>query len=373
MKKILITGAKGFIGSNILSVLQRDKDNKVYTFNRNDNIDILDQALNESDYILHLAGVNRPKSDLEFKESNIDLTQYICNYLEKINKTPKIIFSSSTQIKLDNPYGISKKSAEYILKKYNKITGGDVVIYRLPGVFGKWSRPNYNSVVATFCNNISRGIPVEIIDKNRQLDLVYIDDVVKEMNYELSIDKRTNQFSVPEISNIYSITISNLHKMLVSFSESRDDLFLPNINDKLTKYLYATFLSFHDSSNFAYKLKKREDDRGVLAEFIKSDRIGQIFVSTTKPGKTRGNHYHHTKVEKFLVLKGSALIQFRKINEDKIIDYPVKGSDFKVVDIPPGYTHSIENVGTTDMVVLFWSVEVFNSNKPDTDYFPVQI
>ena len=256
MKNILVTGARGFIGSNIVSVLTRDESNKVSYLNRKDNRDILHESLQKCDYILHLAGVNRPDSDLEFQESNVELTEYICNYLEKIDRSPKIIFSSSTQVSLDNPYGQSKKLSEKILKKYSKITSGEVVIYRLPGVFGKWSRPNYNSVVATFCNNILKGLPVELIDKNRILDLVYIDDVVKEMLSELNVTKNINRFRVPEISNIFNITVGDLYDMLVSFSKSRVDLYLPKINDYMQ--LFYRFMILLILPITLIKLKMKE-------------------------------------------------------------------------------------------------------------------
>ena len=373
MMKILVTGSAGFIGLNLVSVLRRMNDISVLQYDVNNREEDLQEALGECKVIFHLAGVNRPADDSEFAAVNTGLTAKICESLRKLGRTPRIVLSSSTQAELNNPYGASKKAAEEVLKRFHQETCANIVVYRLPGVFGKWSRPNYNTVVATFCYNIARDLPIQISNENNALQLVYIDDVVHAFISELQPEQTENSYRIAQVSPIYEVTLGNLAELIRSFRKSHDTLMLPDIEDNLTKCLYATYLSFLQLDDFSYQLPKIEDQRGVLAEFIKSPSIGQIFVSRTKPGISRGNHYHHTKVEKFLVLEGEGIIRFRNINSDEILSYPVKGKDLKVVDIPPGYTHSIENVGTSEMIVLFWASEMYDSTKPDTDYFPVLI
>ena len=371
MKKVLVTGSAGFIGLNLVSALSRNSDLIVFQYDLSNPKEELYNALNEIDLIFHLAGVNRPQHETEFATGNVDLTQMICEFVQKIGRSPKIVLSSSTQADLDNPYGASKKAAEEVLKRYHDTTGADVAVYRLPGVFGKWSRPNYNTVIATFCNNIARDLPIQISDETNELHLVYIDDVVRDFQSELILEQTQNSFRFAEMKPVYSITLGKLDETIRSFRESRDTLMLPEMSDRFTACLYATYLSFLPKDGFSYQLPINEDDRGALAEFIKSPGMGQIFVSRTKPGITRGNHYHHTKVEKFLVLEGEGIIRFRKINSDEILNYPVNGREFKVVDIPPGFTHSIENVGVTEMIVLFWAGEIYDQSKPDTEFLSV--
>ena len=373
MKKILITGWEGFLGSNLLSQLKNNKDIRLYKYGSKGNKNDLEKLLSKCDLIFHLAGINRNDTDSKFYEVNTELTRNICSHLIEINRSPKIIFTSSAQVENNSVYGKSKLLAEDILKEYQQNTGSQVTIYRLPGVFGKWSKPNYNTVVATFCNNIARGIPIEITDNDKEIMLVYIDDVINEFINEINLNNITNKVIYKEVDPIYKLTLGKLARTIISFNESRNTLKLPDFKDLLTKKLHATFLSFMPTEEFAYQLSKMKDDRGVLAEFIKSKSIGQIFVSSTNPGKIRGNHYHHTKVEKFLILSGKGIIRFKKIrNNDEIFSYEIDGKELKVVDIPPGYTHSIENISNQEMIVLFWASEIYDSNIPDTDYFPVQ-
>ena len=373
MKKILITGWRGFLGSNLLSHLKKNKDIRLYKYGSNSNKNNLVKSLSNCDLVFHLAGINRNDTDSKFYEVNTELTRNICSHLIEINRSPKIIFTSSAQVGNNSVYGKSKLLAEDILKEYQQNTGSQVTIYRLPGVFGKWSKPNYNTVVATFCNNIARGIPIEITDNDKKIMLVYIDDVINEFINEINSNNKTNKIIYKEVNPMYKLTLGKLARTIISFNDSRNTLILPDFKDLLTKKLHATFLSFMPTEEFAYQLPKMKDDRGVLAEFIKSKSIGQIFVSSTNPGKIRGNHYHHTKVEKFLILSGKGIIRFKKIrNNDEIFSYEVDGKELKVVDIPPGYTHSIENISNQEMIVLFWASEIFDSNIPDTDYFPVQ-
>ncbi len=366
MIKVLVTGSAGFIGSHLVNALTRKSDVVFYQFDVDNSREDLLNALKDVDVIYHLAGVNRPPDVSEFAEVNTGLTGEICEYLREHNRTPKIILSSSIQAEIDNPYGASKKAAEDVLKKHHDATGSDVVVYRLPNAFGKWSRPNYNTVIATFCYNIANDLPIQISDESNRLQLVYIDDIIKAFLSQLDNMQERNEFRYEDVSPVLTITLGELVELLRSFKKSRETLLVPDLSDRLTEYLYATYLSFLPEDGFAYQLPIKEDDRGALAEFIKSPHIGQIFVSWTKPGITRGDHYHHSKVEKFLVLSGKGIIRFRQIHGEKILDYPIDGKEFKVVDIPPGYTHSIENVGDTDLVVLFWAGQIFNPDKPDT-------
>jgi UDP-2-acetamido-2,6-beta-L-arabino-hexul-4-ose reductase len=336
----------------------------------------LDKALAQADIVFHLAGVNRPQNVDEFKQGNTGFTEQICAKLEAMKRIPMVVMSSSIQAELDNPYGISKRMAEKALMSWAERTGASAVVFRLKNVFGKWCRPNYNSVTATFCHNIAHGLPVSISDPTRELELVYIDDVV---NAFLSVLEERGQRSevrgqIParsefrSVERSFKITLGDLAAKIRSFRESRTTLMLPHMDDALTRCLYATYLSYLDGPDFAYGLEIKTDNRGCLAEFMKSAQFGQIFVSRTKPGITRGNHYHHTKTEKFMVVEGEAVIRFRNIQNGDVIEHKVNGRDFRVVDIPPGYTHSIENVGITEMVVLFWASEIFDPSHPDT-YF----
>lgn len=373
MKRFLITGWRGFFGSNLLSHLKNNKDVRLFKYGSNSNKKHLVNVLSKCDLIFHLAGINRNDTDSKFYEVNTELTRNICSHLIEINRSPKIIFTSSIQVENTSVYGKSKLLAEDILKEYQQNTGSQVTIYRLPGVFGKWSKPNYNTVVSTFCNNIARGIPIKITDNKKKIMLVYIDDVINEFINEINSNNKTNKVFYKKVNPMYKLTLGKLARTIISFKESRNTLKLPDFKDLLTKKLHATFLSFMPTEEFAYQLPKMKDDRGVLAEFIISKSLGQIFVSSTGPGKIRGNHYHHTKVEKFLILSGKGIIRFKSIiYNGEIISYEVDGKELKVVDIPPGYTHSIENISNDEMIVLFWASEIYDSNTPDTDYFPVQ-
>lgn len=369
MQQVIVTGASGFIGSNLAKRLETQKDLVVQRFSREASDAVLAEALAKTDAIFHLAGVNRPQSPREFEAGNAGLTTRICNILQRIQHTPTIIFSSSIHATTDTPYGESKRKAEEILVDHATATASPVAIFRLPNVFGKWSRPFYNSVVATFCHQRARNLSIDISDPGRKLQLAYIDDVVDCFVAELH-----GASSGPRhcsVAPVYEVSLAELADRIESIRTSRTNLMLPNLKDPLTKKLYATYLSHLPENQFAYPLRQRCDERGSLAEFVKSDTAGQIFVSRTKPGKTRGNHYHHTKAEKFLVLEGEAKIRLRHIERSDVIEYSVRGEDYQVVDIPPGYTHSIENCGTSDMVVLFWASEMFCPDAPDTMYLDV--
>ncbi|MCI5146116.1 MAG: SDR family oxidoreductase [Candidatus Electrothrix sp. AR3] len=353
----------GFVGKNLVTALLRRDDVAVSTCTRNDDQSMLEAALVQADIIFHLAGVNRPEHEQEFASGNTGLTQDIVQYLQEQGRFPKIILPSSTQAALDNPYGKSKKAAEDALLDYNSSTGGAVAVYRLPGVFGKWSQPNYNTVVATFCHNIARGLDISISNPEYELELVYIDDVVAEFLRHLDGHFDRQRYTVPRT---FRVTLGDLAERIQQLHAIRESLMIPNLADDLTKCLYATYLSFVPDDNFSSPVLMHNDERGWLFELIKSEHFGQIFVSKTLPGITRGDHYHDTKLEKFCVIQGQGIIRFRHVHCNDIIEYPVNDTAITVVDIPPGYTHSIENNGNTEMICLFWANQVFNPEAPDT-------
>jgi UDP-2-acetamido-2,6-beta-L-arabino-hexul-4-ose reductase len=369
-KRILITGAKGFVGRNLTVRLQELDKYDLFLFDQDDSEETLNRFLQQADVIFHLAGVNRPADNSEFAKVNTGLTEKIIAFLTKNNLMPKIVFSSSIQAQLDNPYGLSKRKAEDALIDFSKETGTHLKIYRLSNVFGKWCRPNYNSVVATFCHNIANGLPIQVNNPESERNLIYVDDIVS--GFISSIEEENALFSEFDyIKPVFAVTLKTLSDKIHSFRDMRQTLILPDLSDLFTKYLYTTYLSYLPENEFSYKLTSRCDDRGNLAELLKSPQFGQIFVSTTKPGITRGNHYHHTKVEKFFVIKGKGRINFRKIDGEKVISYEVTGGQMEVVDIPPGYTHSIENIGEEEMIVLFWANEMFSKDKPDTYFLKI--
>lgn len=367
--KILVTGSGGFVGKNLCVELARRQDLELFCYDVDSPVGDLEKGLANADVIFHLAGVNRPQNVEEFKAGNAGFTGEICQKLIASGRTPKIVLSSSIQAELDNPYGVSKRQAEEAICQYVQKTGAAGVVYRLKNLFGKWCRPNYNSVTATFCHNIANGLSIQISNPANIVDLTYIDDVVAAFMSELA-DPRTG-FRMADPLPSHQISLGDLSALISSFRDSRKSLLLPDFSRPFVWALYATYLSYLQTNNFGYTLDIKTDNRGSLAEFVKQPNFGQIFVSHTKPGITRGNHYHHTKVEKFMVVSGEAVIRFRQIHGDTVIEYHVKGEQYKVVDIPPGYTHSIENVGNADLVTLFWASEVFDPNRPDTMFLSV--
>lgn len=364
--KILITGAKGFIGRNLMVKLQQHDTYEVWGFDQENTEAELETWLADADFIFHLAGVNRPQTVDEFKTGNIDFTAEICKRLLALGRVVPLVLSSSIQADLDNPYGVSKRGAEEAVSRYAQKSGARVIIYRLSNVFGKWCRPHYNSVVATFCHQIAHDLSITISDRAQELDLIHVDDVVAAFCEELGSGKPNGDVNFQEVAPQHRVSLGQLADLLISFRQMRQSLVVPNLADPFTHKLYGTYLSYLETDDFAYTLEQRCDPRGCLAEFVKSESFGQIFVSRTLPGITRGNHYHHAKTEKFLVLEGEAIVRFRHIEGGEVIAYPVKGEQFKVVDIPPGYTHSIENVGAGELVTLFWASEIFNPEQPDT-------
>ena len=370
MKTVLITGAAGFVGKNLIAALKRRDDVRLILFDVDTDPAVLDAGLTESDLIYHMAGVNRPKDESEFVTGNTGLTEQILAHLVELGRTPTFVLSSSAQAELDNPYGKSKKAAEDAVLKFNNKTGAPVCVYRLPGVFGKWSQPHYNTVVATFCHNIARGLDITVNDPNREMELVYIDDVVAAFLRHLdgAPDPSRQRYSV---GRTFRVTLGELADRIRRLHTIRETLTVPDLGDDLMKYLHATYLSFLPEDGFVYPVKLNTDNRGWLFELIKSEHFGQIFVSKTLPGITRGNHYHDTKVEKFCVIQGQGMIRFRRIDSEEILEYPVDDQVIQVVDIPPGCTHSIENTGAGEMICLFWANQIFAPERPDAFYIPV--
>jgi len=366
--KVLITGSDGFIAKNLRERLQRDEKIKLYLFFKDDSLDILEAYIKEVDFIYHLAGVNRPKEVSEFYKENSGLTKFIVNTLIKYNKQTPIVLSSSTQASLDNDYGKSKLEAENIIMDYAKKMNTNYYIFRLTNVFGKWSKPNYNSVISTWCYNISHDIEIQINDETYTMSLVYIDDVVNEFVKCLNGNMK-NGYSEVEI--IYNKTLGEIQNLLFEFKENRNSLVIPNVGSGFKRALYATYLSYLDIDNFSYKLNGHQDDRGTFYEILKTKNAGQFSLSTTKAGVTRGNHYHNTKNEKFLVIKGKALIEFRHILSEEIIKYEVSSDTMEVVEMIPGYTHNIKNIGDDELLLFLWANEQFNSNNPDTFFLKV--
>ncbi|MDU2592369.1 MAG: NAD-dependent epimerase/dehydratase family protein, partial [Paeniclostridium sordellii] len=314
------------------------------------------------------------KETKEFYEGNGGLTEKIVGFLKEENKNTPILITSSTHAVLDNDYGKSKKQSEDALVKYSDECDAKVYIFRLPNLFGKWCRPNYNSAVSTFCYNIAHDLDIWVNDPSIELNLVYIDDVVAAIMDAIE-DIGANSVQIDkyyyEVTTVYKRTLGNIVDSLKMFRNMRKSLLIPDLSDGFNKALYSTYLTYLEEDDFSYFLDKKEDNRGWLAELVKSEQFGQMFVSKTHPGITRGNHWHHTKTEKFIVIQGQANISFRKIDEDKVIEYIVDGEIPQVLDIPPGYTHSIENIGQDEVITLFWSNEMFNPEKPDTYFLEV--
>lgn len=368
--KILITGANGFIGKNLISELHNRDYQDLLLVDRDTTEKELEKYSLEADFVFHLAGVNRPKEEIEFTQGNVDFTDRLLSNLKKSNKKAPIMISSSTQAVLDNSYGISKRAGEQLIFDYVEETGVRSLVYRFPNVFGKWSKPNYNSAIATFCYNISRNLDITVNDPSVMLELVYIDDVVNELINGLK-GKESRESNYCFVPTTHRQSLGWIVETIKSFKESRENLVLPNVGDELTKKLYSTYLSFLAEDNFSYKLKMNKDDRGSFTEFLRTTHAGQTSINISKPGIVKGNHWHHTKNEKFLVVSGEGVIRFRKPESNEIIEYFVSGEELEVVDIPVGYTHNIENLGNTEMVTVMWVNEPFNPNEPDTFFLEV--
>lgn len=367
--KVLVTGANGFIGKNLITELNRRKGVEVLSFDIDTPAGLLEEYCRECDFVYHLAGVNRPQRVEEFMEGNFGFASTLVDELRKSGNNCPVMISSSIQAALDNPYGQSKKAGEDMLFAYGQETGAPVYIYRFPNVFGKWCRPNYNSAVATFCHNIAHGLPIQVNDRNTLLRLVYIDDVVEELMQALDRHPHVNADGYCYVPVEHEATLGEIVNLLYSFKESRRNLMVPDMTEgSFEKKLYSTYLSYLPGDQFSYPLVMHEDERGSFTEILKSADRGQVSINISKPGIEKGNHWHHTKNEKFVVVSGRALIRFRKHGSDEIYEYHVNGDKLEVVDIPTGYTHSIINEGDTNLVTLMWCNECFDPGKPDTIY-----
>lgn len=362
--KVLVTGANGFIGKNLVLRLREQPDTEVMTFARGNTHAELQDVLARADVVIHLAGENRPTSPDAFEQVNAGLTRQICDGLRALGKSVPLLLASSAQAELDNPYGRSKLAAEKMMEQLANDNGNPVAIYRLPGVFGKWCKPNYNSVVATFCHNKAHDLPVQINDVNARIRLVYVDDVVSAFLALLA----SPWFGAvrPVIKPEYTITLGELSVQIDAFKNCRNTLVSERVGTGLTRALYATYVSYLPKDKFAYEVPAYGDARGVFVEMLKTPDAGQFSFFTAHPGITRGGHYHHTKTEKFLVIKGKARFGFRHMLTNEVYHLETAGAKPQVVETVPGWTHDITNVGDDEMVVMLWANEIFDRANPDT-------
>ncbi len=369
--KVLVTGSEGFVGKNLVAFLKTKEDISVYECDINTTENELEEYCNKCDFVVNLAGVNRTNDSEEFIVGNLGVVQKVVEYLNKFNNNVPILLSSSTHALKDNDYGRSKKLAENFVLDYAKKSDTQVYIYRFTNIFGKWSKPNYNTVIATFCYNISHGIPIIVNDVNTVLELCYIDDVVQEIYKTICGKKETSQDCFYKVPITYTKKLGEIVDLLNKFKETRENLSLINTADEFEKKLYSTYLSFLPENSFKYGINTNMDNRGSFTELIRTSNSGQFSVNIAKPGVTKGNHWHNTKNEKFVVVKGNAVLKFRKPFEKEVVTVNVSGDKIEVVDIPCGYTHSIKNIGNEDLVFFIWCNECFSSENPDTYYLEV--
>lgn len=362
--RILVTGSKGFIGSNLVVRLSETKDHEVIGFDCDDSLAGLQDKIRQVDAVVHLAGINRPKDVKEFEAGNADLTTHLCDLIAVTGRRIPLILSSSIQAGLANPYGESKLSAERAVEALAEKTGNPVAIYRLPNVFGKWCRPNYNSVVATFCHNIANDLPIKINDPSTLLSLVYVDDVIS--SFMKALTYPCEGLCRKEVAPVYSIALGDLAAQIDAFKACRESLVSERVGSGLVRALYATYVSYLPSTKFAYEIPRHGDERGMFVEMLKTQDSGQFSFFTAHPGITRGGHYHHTKTEKFLVIKGAARFGFRHIVSGEHFELFTSGDKPQVVETVPGWTHDITNVGDDEMIVMLWANEIFDRERPDT-------
>ena len=379
-----MTGANGFVGRNFVSQLENigsgkarnyaiaGEELRVLCYDVDSDPAVLEEYCRRADFVFNLAGVNRPEDPSEFMKGNFGFASLLLDTLKKCGNSCPVMISSSTQAALDNPYGESKRAGEELLFEYGRETGAKVLVYRFPNVFGKWCRPNYNSAVATFCHNIAHGLPIRVNDPSVVMHLVYIDDVVDELIGALSGDEhRAGAFC--EVPVVHEITLGGIVDLLYSFRDMQQDLEVPDLGDAFAKKLYSTYLSYLPKERFCYPLKMNVDNRGSFTEIIRTPDRGQFSVNISKPGITKGEHWHHTKNEKFVVVSGHGLVQLRKIGTDEVINFEVSGEKMEVVEMIPGYTHNIINLSDTeDLVTFMWANEAFNPERPDTYFEPVE-
>lgn len=371
--KVLVTGAKGFIGKNLIAELNRREEIEVQSFDVDTPMEKLDEYCRECDFVYNLAGVNRPERVEEFEEGNFGFASTLLDTLEKYRNICPVMNSSSIQAALENPYGRSKKAGEGRMLDYGQKTGAPIYIYRFSNVFGKWCRPNYNSAVATFCHNIAHDLPVQVNDRSTVMHLVYIDDVVDELLQALTGHPHVNEEGYCYVPIEHEKTLGEIVDLIYSFRESRKNLMIADMTEgSFSKKLYSTYLSYLPEDAFSYPVVMHKDERGSFTELLKSEDRGQMSVNISKPGITKGNHWHHSKNEKFIVVSGRGRVCFRRYGEKEVIEYPVSGEKIEVVDIPTGYTHSIINDGDTDLVTVIWCNECFDPDRPDTIYEAVE-
>lgn len=366
--RILVTGANGFIGKNLVVRLNELTNISVSTFVRGDDMARLPQLVAQADAVVHLAGENRPADEAAFSQVNAGLTTVLCEAITQECATTgrhvPLVLASSTQAERDNPYGRSKLAAEQAVLALAQATRNPCVVFRLPGVFGKWCRPNYNSVVATFCHNLARDLPIQINDSDSSVRLVYVDDVVAALL--AALEAPAPCFVPATVTPEYTITLGELAAQIRAFADCRTTLLSGRVGTGLVRALYATYVSYLPEEKFSYEVKQHADPRGVFVEMLKTPDSGQFSYFTAHPGVTRGGHYHHTKTEKFLVIKGEALFRFRHLLTDELVELRTSGTTPQVVDTIPGWTHDITNVGDDEMVVMLWANENFDRQKPDT-------
>ena len=360
---ILVTGASGFIGQNLVVRLREMPNICVIPFTRAENLSSLTDLMAKVDMVVHLAGVNRPVSDSEFTSGNVDLTIAVCDAIRVSNRNIPLIFASSTQVDRSTPYGQSKKMAEAAVQLLAEQTTSPVSIFRLPGVFGKWCKPNYNSVVATFCHNIARNIPVQVADPEANLELVYIDDLVSAFIVKLFHMHLGLEWG--QVTPVYNITLGQLVDQIRCFDECRTSLMSERVGNGLVRALYSTYVSYLPKQKFVYNVPQYSDERGVFVEVLKTHDSGQFSYFTITPGVTRGSHYHHTKTEKFLVVKGIVRMRFRQLVDGDDFEVVVKDDTPQVVDSIPGWVHDITNIGNEEAIIMLWANEVFDRENPD--------
>lgn len=385
---ILVTGAKGFIGRNLVAQLHNIQDGKalwypvsgditVYEYDTGSDPAELETYCRNADFVFNLAGVNRPEDPAEFMRGNAGFASVLLGTLRKYGNTCPVMLSSSIQASLTgryagSEYGKSKLAGEKLFFDYSEETGAEVLVYRFPNVFGKWCRPNYNSVVATFCNNIAKGLPIQVNDPAVTLNLEYIDDVVDELIGALTGHEHTDG-RYCHVPVQHSVTLGHIVELLEEFRDTRRTLGVPDVGDAFTRKLHATYLSYLPEDGFGYPVVTHSDERGSFTELLRTADRGQVSVNITRPHVTKGNHWHHSKNEKFIVVSGRGVIRFRDVRdpEAKVIEYPVSGDRIEVIDVPTGYTHNFENLGDTDMVTFIWCNECFDPQRPDTYSDPV--
>ncbi|MBE6288201.1 MAG: capsular polysaccharide biosynthesis protein CapF [Mediterranea massiliensis] len=381
--KILVTGARGFVGKNLCSQLKNIRDGKarnysvtvsaVYEFDIDSTSEELELYCREADFVFNLAGVNRPKEQSEFMQGNFGFASTLLDTLKKYGNRCPVMISSSIQASLDNPYGESKRAGEKLLFDYGKETGARVLVYRFPNLFGKWCRPNYNSAIATFCHNIANDLPIQVNDPNVVMNLVYIDDVVEELIVALSGgEHRKGEYC--EVPTVHTITLGGIVELLQEFRQQPQTLVIPEIPDhSFAKKLYSTYLSYLPKEKAIFPLKMNIDERGSFTELLKTQNSGQVSINISKPGITKGEHWHHSKWEFFMVVSGRGLIQQRRIGSDEVLNYEVSGEKIEAVHMLPGYTHNIINLSDTEnLVTVMWANESFDPNRPDTFFEKVE-